>query len=390
MTIISRYIFRQIAAAVLLILVSLTVIVWIAVALRQLDATAGQAQNFWLFFKLTTLALPSLLAFIAPIAMLIAMVHTLNRLNSDSELIITTAGGASPWRLAMPLLALAVLVSGAVGLSSHWIGPAANRHLQTTLVQARQDLIGLLLQPGRFTTPEPRLTIHIRDRAGDGALLGLLIHDGRDEKQVNSYLAERGTLVRQGTAAFLVMENGHIVRRVTDGPGADIVAFQRYVVDINRFEQKADQGLVLRPRDRTTLELLAPDPNDPIWQASPGRFQAELHDRFAAMLYPFTYALIALAFVGQAQTTRQNRTAAVVMAIALGFGVRILSINATNQAVTKPAAVVFQYLIPLLAALAMLVLILRAARPRPARQWPRLPARTGGRLAGPSAATARA
>ena len=115
MSIISRYIFRQALGAVLMILGSLTVVIWLAVALRQLEFMASQGQTTTLFFKLTGLALPGLIAFIAPIALLIAVVHTLNRLNGDSELIVTTAGGASTWRLATPLLTLALFVACDVG-----------------------------------------------------------------------------------------------------------------------------------------------------------------------------------------------------------------------------------------------------------------------------------
>ncbi len=357
MTILSRYIFRQAAAAVVMILVSLTVVIWVAVALRQLEFMATQGQNFSLFFKLTTLALPSLIAFIAPVALLIAATHTLNRLNGDSELIIATAGGASTWRFASPLLALALLVSLCVSASNHVIGPWSNRLLRDTAIQARTDLIGQVLQPGRFSAVEPKLTVHIKSRSDDGTLIGLLIHDARDEKQATSYLAERGSIVKQGQAVYLLMENGHILRKpAADGP-ADVVVFQRYAVDINRFEQKADVGLLIRPRERLSHELLNPYPKDPIWIAFPGRYRSELHDRIANGLYPFAFALLALAFVGQAQTTRQNRTLAVVLAIAAGFGCRMLGINAATQATVKESAVLMIYAVPIgtavLAALAI-------------------------------------
>ena len=50
--------------------------------------------------KMTTLALPNLMAMIAPFSLLIAAIHTLNRLNSDSELIVLTASGAGYAQLA--------------------------------------------------------------------------------------------------------------------------------------------------------------------------------------------------------------------------------------------------------------------------------------------------
>ncbi len=365
MSILGRYIFRQAFGAVILILASLTCVIWIAVALRQLNFLTSQGQSSLAFLKMTTLALPTLLAFIAPIAMLIAIVHTLNRLNGDSELIVTTAGGASTWRLLWPLMTLGLAVSAVVLLLGHIFAPMANRHLRELTIQARTDLISQVLQPGRFTSPEAKLTFHIRDKAPDGQMLGMLMHDARDDKQVTSYLAESGYIVKQNDAAYLLMNNGHILRRPPAGGPVDIVAFQRYAVDINRFEQKADAGIVIRPRERVTSELLNPDPKDPIWRDLPQRYSSELHDRWSTGLYPIAFVLIALAFVGQSQTTRQNRTKTVIAAIALGFLVRMLGISAVNASVTKPSAVPLLYAIPIAASLIALVLIGVNMRPRP-------------------------
>ena len=102
MHIFSRYVFWQAAGALLLILLSLTSVVWIAVALRQLELMTSQGQDVLRFLTMTSLAIPSMLALIAPIALLIASIHVLNRLSSDSELIVMTAGGMPPGRCSSP------------------------------------------------------------------------------------------------------------------------------------------------------------------------------------------------------------------------------------------------------------------------------------------------
>ena len=119
--------------------------------------------------------------------------------------------------------------------------------------------------------------------------------------------------------------------------------------------------------------MLDPDPNDPFWRDHPGRFRAELHDRFAASLYPFAYVLLALAFIGHPQTTRQNRTLALVLAVGAGFGCRLLGINATNQAVATASAVPMMYGVPLLTmALATIAIA--------ANMWPSLLRRRTNRV----------
>ena len=94
MTLFSRYVFRQVANAFVITLVTLTTIVWLATALKQLDLIISQGQGFVLFLKMTFLSLPGLMALIAPNAMLMASLYTLDRMNGDSELIVMTAAGA--------------------------------------------------------------------------------------------------------------------------------------------------------------------------------------------------------------------------------------------------------------------------------------------------------
>jgi lipopolysaccharide export system permease protein len=371
MSILDRYIFRQSIGAVLLILSSLSTITWIGVALRQLDIMTSQGQDTLLFLRLTSLALPSLIAFIAPFAVLISCLHVINRLSGDSELIIMTASGAPTWRLVRPLFAMGLVVSLGVGLINHVVAPWANRQLKEGALQVRTQLISQVLQPGRFMSPEKNLSIHIRDRAPDGELLGLLMHDARDPAQVSSYLAESGYIVKQGTSAFLLMKNGHIVRETANSLQPDLVLFQRYAVDINRFEQKAEQSLSLRPREWTTTELLSPSATDPGFKASPQRYNAELHDRFSNPLYPIAFVLIAAAFAGQAQTTRQNRNQALLAAFAIGVGVRILGISAVNSANGKASSVPWLYGIPLGAIVLAAIAIQWNMTPRPASKTAR-------------------
>ncbi len=350
MRILSRYVFRQAAGALVLVLVSLTGVTWIAVALRQLELMTSQGQDALRFLAMTTLAIPGMMALIAPIALLIASIHVLNRLSGDSELIVMTAGGMPAWSLLKPLATLALLVALGIACVNHLVGPWAQSKLRELVVQVRSDLMPQVTQPWRFTSPEAKVTVHIRDRAPNGELLGLLMHDGRDPKQVVTYLAERGVIVKQGGVAYLRMDNGHIVRRLETDTAPQIVVFDRYTVDVNQLEQRADQVSVIRPRERYTPELFRPDPNDPVFRMSPGSFGSELHERFASPLYTFAFVLLVLAFMGQAQTTRTSRTRAVVAAFAVSVAIRILGITTTNMAVVRPAAAPLLYAVPVIAA----------------------------------------
>ena len=85
MTLFGRYMFKQVANAFLVILLTLTSVVWLATALKELNLITSQGQGFLLFLQMTMLSLPSLIALIAPNAMLMAALYTLDRMNGDSD-----------------------------------------------------------------------------------------------------------------------------------------------------------------------------------------------------------------------------------------------------------------------------------------------------------------
>jgi lipopolysaccharide export system permease protein len=363
MTIFERYVFRQAGSALLIILLSLSSIVWIALALRQLNVVTSQGQDVWMLIKMTTLALPNLMAIVAPFSLLIASIHTLNRLNGDSELIVLTASGATVWRAARPLLLLALLVALGVAFVNHLGMPWSLKLLREYIVQVRANILTQVIQPGAFSSPEQGLTFHIRERAPNGELLGLIVHDTRNKELNQSYLAERGLIVERKPSNYLVMSTGHIVRRTDKDEPSQVIAFDKYAVDLDQFEKKIDEdGEDLKPRERYFSELIYPEATSKAFRQGPGKFRAELHERFSNPLYPIAFALIALAAVGQAHSTRQNRVQQVAIAFVVAAALRLGGLAMNNIVVIDAAATPLLYALPLSAMLASLMLMERARR----------------------------
>lgn len=353
MSLFSRYVFRQVANAFVIILVTLTTIVWLATALKQLDLIVSQGQGFVLFLKMTFLTLPSLMALIAPNAMLMASLYTLDRMNGDSELIVMTAAGAPIWRIGAPFVLLASMVCVVILICNLWVMPASMRALRALITQVRTDVISQVLQPGRFSSTEPGLTFHIRDRSPTGDLLGLLVHDERDDKQLMSYLADRGRIISNDDGAYLVMFDGHVHRFETKSPdqGVQIVAFDQYLLNISDLNPKDTGSKELRPRERSLGELLNPDPKLLKAKGAVGQLRTELHDRFSTPFYPLLFALLAVAILGHARTTRESRWAQILIAAGIAVGLRVSGLTASNLVTLSAGATPLVYLIPIAAIL---------------------------------------
>lgn len=363
MDLFGRYIFRQALGAFLLIMLSLTGIVWIATALKQLTTLTSQGQEALTFFKMTLLALPNLMVMIGPVALLVASLHTFNRLNGDSELIVMTASGATVWRFLTPLLVLAGIVSLLVLLANLYVLPWSVRTLQDYIAQLRASLISQVIQPGEFSSPESGLTFHIRDRAPDGTLLGLMMQDNRDRKQSITYLAEEGHIIDQGAQQYLMMRSGQILRNDPKADGTSIIVFDSYVIDLAQIGPKVGTP-ELKPRARYVGELLWPDPEDALFKAQPGQFRSELHERLSSPLYPIAFVIIVVAYLGQARTNRQGRTRSLVTAFVLAALLRLLGMAAMNLVTLKAGAVPLVYAVPIAAGLGGLGLAWLQMQPR--------------------------
>jgi lipopolysaccharide export system permease protein len=353
---IDRYIFRTTLASFALVLVSLTGVIWITQALRDIDLMTGQGQTILTFVGLTSLLIPALVLQISPIALMIAISHTLNKLATDSEIIVMNAAGFSPFRLFRPFLYATCVVALMVTFISAYLAPDGLRRLKQWGAEITADVLANLLQPGRFAQLDQNLTIRIRERLPGGQLSGVFIDDRRDPKERVSIVADRGTVMKNGDGSFLVLEDGNLQRFEIDKRDPALVAFARYAFDMSKFSNQG-HDVTLGIRERYLWELLSPADDDPVYNQMPGQFRAELHDRFMAPLYPFAFAALTFAFLGAPRTTRQSRNFSVGSSILAVFALRMAGFACSVMAVKSPLAPVVQYLMLLIAIAASLWII---------------------------------
>src|ERR1700680_1208411 len=145
-----RYMFRATMAAFVIALVSLTVVIWFTQAMRDFDLITSQRQTLLVFVGITGMIIPLLVMMIAPIALVMAAAHVLNKLISDSEIIVMNAAGLSPWRVVRPFIAAALVVSLLVAFIAAWGSPRSLRALREWAAHGRAGILHHIVQTRRF------------------------------------------------------------------------------------------------------------------------------------------------------------------------------------------------------------------------------------------------
>ena len=229
---IGRYIFRTTIGAFLVICASVTALMWITQALRDIDLMTNQGQSILVFIGITGLIIPLLI--------LICADRVDDRGRACAQQARQRFRAHRDERGRHAALGSVPAVPGSRG--RRLVAGRRHQHLRLAVGPARVAPLGNrgprrsrfnIVQPGRFSKLEERLTLHIRERRPNGQLLGIFIDDQRNPKERATILAEHGDIVKNERGLFLVLENGSVQRHETGQRDPTVVLFNSYGFDLS-------------------------------------------------------------------------------------------------------------------------------------------------------------
>ncbi len=349
MRVLETYIMRRTFAIFAVTLLWVLAIVWTTQVLTRINIVTSSGQSAATFFEIAALVLPAVIPIVIPFAVGIAVAQTLSSMNTDSELIVISASGSSKTTVVRPIMIIAALASIASFAIENGIEPYARERLRVLVSEARADLIGSVVQEGTFQTIDDGLVIQISERLPDGRFSGIFLADTRDEETELIYYADEGATIELQNEHVLVMRDGVVQRRTAAG-NVSIIRYQSYAFDLAEFAP-ATSTIQYLAKDRTLGFLLSPDPDDPVFQASPLSFSAELHRRLTDWTYPIVFALIGLAVAGDSRSFRESRVHPLITSMLIALFIRWLGFIAGNAASDSRAFIPALYAVPLIESL---------------------------------------
>ncbi len=339
----SRYILFQLVVGMILVTAGLTCVIWLTQSLRFIDWIVNRGLTAGMFVYLTMLLLPSYLTVILPIALFAIVVFTYSRLITDRELVAMRASGVGQMGLAKPALILGLFVTVLSYAINVYFLPESYRLFRDLQWEFRNRFSHVLLQEGTFNVIEKNFTVYVRERAKDGQLLGILVHDARDPEKPSTLMAARGALVRtEEGSSRVVLINGSRQELDKKKNGFTIVYFDRYTVDLPHSGENGD------PRhreveERAIAELLSPETDKDLNPNDFGRYRTEGHRRILSPLYSFGFALIGLATILSGSFTRRSQPHRVTLAVILLIIAQAIELGLRNLCAKNPELIPLMY-----------------------------------------------
>lgn len=365
MTLIQRYLQRQLLSPIAAAAGSLTAIALLSQSLDQLEIIVERGQSLWVMIKLTLLALPQLISVILPIAVFVGALVALTRLQREQELTAAFAGGLTRWQALRPGLRIAAAAVVIALVSNVWLQPWAQREARDTTFAIRTDLAALLVEEGRFVQGPDGITVYVQQIEQNGLLRNLFIYLQRGDN-VTTWDAQEARFSRIDGAPVLTLVGGSMQRYASNGV-LTFLSFDRYAFDLSPFVPD-DQTVRYKASDLWLTQLFAPTPALIDSAGSRRELLAEGHARLASPLYALTAMALALAAILGGSFSRTGYGVRIARAAGVFLVVRVVGYGLVAASAWNPWLNVLQYALPAAVAAIALRVLFRQLKPRVSRR----------------------
>ena len=333
-----RYMIAQLIVLFGFFALVLVSVYWVNRAVRLFDTLISSGEGALVFLEFTALILPNVVRIMLPISAVAATIYAVNRLASESELVIVQATGFSPWRMARPVLLFGIAVALMSTVLNHVLAPASLNRLVERQAQVAENVTARLLTPGTFLNPSDGVTFYIRDISAVGELRDVYLSDGRQDGERIDYSAERALLIRGEEGPTLLMFDGMAQRLDTESRLLSVTRFADLAYDIGALITLPTAGA--RDVSQLSTRELFTQPRAVLDEtgATPVRLTYEGHLRIAEALTCIAAPLLAFAILllgGYSRFGMWRQIAGAVVAMAL---LELLRQTAAGTARSVPGA----------------------------------------------------
>lgn len=333
MTILDKYILKQILVGFALVLISMTVLVWLTQSLRMIDMIVTKGVSVGVFVRMTILVLPNFMQILSPIALFAVTLFTFIRMQSDKEVMVMQAVGMSTGQIMRAPLILAGILAAAGYLFSIFVIPAANTDLRELQWKIRNDLSHLLLQEGQFNSFKNGLTLYVRERTPDGNVKGVFAYEakGKGQNQVSILAAESGTVFQEPAGVRVVFNAGARHEYNPETKQFSILKFDKYTMS---FADKNQSTGTRRAdvRELSLRQLWAAEPTDAANMAQYRKHKVELAKRLLQPLYNFTFVFLAMFGILSGYYSRRGQAGRINFVVGAALIVQSLALAFENMA----------------------------------------------------------
>ena len=229
--IIDRYVAREVLMPFAVDVGLLTFALVTGKLLKLMDMVVNHGVGLGEVLGIIGYIMPAFLELTFPMAVLLGVLMGFGRMSSDQEMTAARACGVSLYRLAVPVMFVAIAVYALSSYFAFSLRPWANSNLRSMLYELSQTRTSAGLKEKVFNSNFPGLVVYVDEMSDtDSSMKGVLISDARDPHNQNTIIAKRGAMLpnAQNKSITLRLFDGSIFGVEPQNNATHVTSFKTY------------------------------------------------------------------------------------------------------------------------------------------------------------------
>ena len=218
---------------------------------------------------------------------------------------------------------------------SIYVTPISLNEIRHKIIDIRSSGIhSSILKEKKFISPIDTLTIFLQERNGN-IINGLLIHDLKDPKKPQTYIAQNAEFIDQDKNKLLRLFNGNI--QIFDSGENKISEIEFETYDLNLTPYSKEENTHIYSDELFTFDLLKNLRGKSISNLNTYEKEqfAELHSRIINPLYIFSFALIPMLILKFSRKPGDELFFPIAIVSIIAFIFQIIQITTSNLLIDK-------------------------------------------------------
>ena len=219
----------------LLVLFTISIIIWVLQAVNYLDFVTEDGHGFLVYFNYTLLSFPKIVGRIFPFAIFLSFAYVLLKYENTNELVIFWNFGIKKIRFINFLIKFSFLFVLINLLINTFITPYTQDKARSYIRASDLDFFENILKPKTFVDTIEGLTIYFDEIDKNGELKNIYLNNNVEKKSQITF-AKTGNIENHGNKKVLVLKEGRTINEI--GENISEFEFTRSDFNISRFSTK--------------------------------------------------------------------------------------------------------------------------------------------------------
>lgn len=224
-----KYFFVEFFKIFLIILFSLSILIWLTQAARLLDLVTEFGNSFEVYFKYLVFNLPKIVDNIFILSFVVSIFFVFAKLESSNELNIYWLSGINKIEIFKICFLIALFLLFTNLVISIFLAPWSSLNGREILGKSKFTLINSLVKEQNFNSPLKGLTIYVERNDNKGNLDGIFIYEKN-----RTIIAKKGRVLSQNNSVYLELLNGTTQEKVKEK--INFINFKSTIFDFSKYQ----------------------------------------------------------------------------------------------------------------------------------------------------------